>query len=212
MLFYQRLAEEAEELGVDLVGDLHEFGRILFELAVVAIDDDELARIVLDPGFVAVVEAGEEVHAHGLLEVAATLVNLVDEVRQAGADVDHEVGEADQGDHGVEEVGVVVKVAVGHHAHGVEVGGEDAGVFEDGTVLHDGVGALGDLDYLLEALGQEVDLDVEGPTGHVGIVICQIGIVVDGLEAWCPTVALGEHLGECGFAATDVAGDGDMHI
>ena len=197
--------EKSEEVGIDVVGDLEEISGVLLEVACVAIDDDEVALVVVDPFLITAVKASEVVERHGLLVVASALVNMIDKVGQRTADVDHQVGQASESDHGVKEVAVVIEVTVGHHAHVVEIGGEDARILEDGAILHDGGFRFGYLDYLFEALGEEVDLDIERPTRHVGVVVGEVGIVVNRFEARRPAVALGEHLGECGFAATDVA-------
>ena len=154
-------AKQTEEVGIDVVGDLEEVGGILLEVASVAVDDYEVALVVLDPVLVSTIEAGEIVERHGLLIVASALMDVVDEVGQGTADVDHQVGEACEGNHGVEEVAVIVEVAVGHHTHVVEVGCEDTRILEDGAVLDNGFLGLRNLDHFLETLGEEVDLDIE---------------------------------------------------
>ena len=153
--------KQTEEVGIDVVGDLEEVGGILFEVAGVSVDDDEVPLVVLDPVLVSTIESGEIVERHGLLVVASALMDMVDEIGQGTADVDHQVGKACEGDHGVEKVAVVVEVAVGHHAHIVEVWREDTRVLEDGTVLDDGFLGLRNLNHFLETLGEEVDLDIE---------------------------------------------------
>jgi len=208
----RELTEEAVELGVDHVGDLLEGLRVVAELTVVAIDDDEVAFVAFDPLLVAFAESLEVIDAYALLELAASLLDLCDERGYGAADVNHQVGQLDEGHHEVEEVGVVVEVAVAHVALGMEVGGKDACILENGAVLNDGFGALANLHDVLEALVQEVDLEVERPAAHVLIEIVEIGVVVDGLEACRPAVVGSKELGEGGFATTYVSCDGDMHF
>jgi hypothetical protein len=74
----------------------------------------------------------------------------------------------------------------------MQVGRKDTGIFKDGAILDDGILGLGNLHHLLKPFVEEIDLEIERPTGHVGIKICQIGIIVYGFETWCPTITVGE--------------------
>ena len=206
------LTEETVELGIDHVGDLLEGLRVFAELAVVAIDDDEVAFVAFNPLLVALAESLEVVDAYALLEFAASFLDLGNERGDGAADVYHQVRQLDEGHHEVEEVGVVVEVTVAHVALCMEVRGKDACIFEDGAILDDGVIALANLHDILEAFVQEVYLEVERPAAHVLIKIVEIGVVVDGLEACRPAVVGSKELGEGGFATTYVSCDGDMHF
>ena len=203
--------EESEELGIDHVGDFLEVGGVVAELDVVAVDDEQPAFVLADPLFVALVQAFEVVDADALLEVAAALLYLFYEVGNGRFDVDHQVGQVHERDHQVEQVGIVFKVAVGHHALVVKIGGKDACVFKDGAVLNDGMFAFGNFNHFLESFVKEVDLCVERPAGHVGVEVGQIGIVVNWFKTWCPSVTVGEHFGERGLATANISCYCDMH-
>ena len=137
---------------------------------------------------------------------------MLHQVGDGRADVDHQVGHLHERHHQFEQVTVVVEVAVAHQALTVQVGGKDARVLIDGAVLDDVDIALRDFNHLLEALVQEVNLQVERPACHVGIEVFQIGIVVHGLKTRAPPVVLGKQLGQGGLAAADVSCYCDMHI
>ena len=94
----------------------------------------------------------------------------------------------------------------------MQVRGKDARVLIDGAVLDDVDFTLRDLHHFLEALVQEVDLQVEWPARHVGIEVLQIGVVVHGLKPRAPPVMFGKQLGQGGLAAADVSCYCDMHI
>ena len=153
--------EETEKLCVYLVGNLAEVLWVLLEVKVVTIDDDELALVVLDPFFVAIVESLKVVDADALLEVSASALYVAHEGRDAASDVDHEVGQLHQTDHQVEEVGVVGEVTVAHHANLMQVGSENLGILKDGTVLDDILLTLGNLYHVVETLVEEIDLEIE---------------------------------------------------
>ena len=72
--------EESVEFCVDHIGDFLEVLRVAFKLCGVSVDDDEVALVVLDPLFVAVVESLQVVDAYGLLVVASAFGDLCDEV------------------------------------------------------------------------------------------------------------------------------------
>ena len=160
---------------------------------------------------VAVVQAAEVVDADALLVVATAFGNLRYEVGDGAAYVDEQVGQPDERHHQVEEVAVVLEVAVAHVSLCVEVRGEDACVLKDGAVLDDGVLALRYFDDVAEALVEEIDLQVEAPAVHVLIEVVEIRICLHGLEARRPAVALDEQLGEGGLAAPYVSGYCYMH-
>ena len=204
--------EEAVELGIYLFRDALEVGNAGLELQRIAIDNEQLPGIVLNPCLVALVQTREVVDADALLVLSATLGDLGNEVRDGTAYVDEQVGQTDERHHQVEEVAVVLEVAVAHVALGVEVRGEDAGVLEDSTVLDDGVATLGYLDHVAEALVKEIDLEVEAPAVHVLIEVLQVGVHVNWLEARRPAVTLDEQLGQGGLAAPDVSCYRYMHI
>lgn len=199
------VAEKAEEFTVYAVGYHGEVLGTVQEVAVVFVDDDEATIVGGYPVFVALVKPREVVYADALLVFAATLLNLGNQSWDGGAQVYHEVWLGDKLHHEVEELGVVIKIAVGHHTHIVEVGGEDAGVLKDGAVLHHDVLSLGDGHYILETLVEEIDLQVERPPRHVGVEVCKVGIVFHGLKFRRPAVVLGQHTGQCRLAAADVA-------
>ena len=205
------LWEETVELGIDLLGDALEVGDAGLELEGVAIDDEEFAWIALNPFLVTLVQASEVVDADALLVLTAAFGNLGNEVRDGAADVNQQVGQANEGHHQVEEVAVVLEVAVAHVALGMEVRGEDACVLKDGAVLDDGVGALRYFDNIAEAFVEEIHLQVEAPAVHVLIEVVEVGIGLDRLEARRPAVALDEQLGEGGLAAPNVSGYRNMH-
>ena len=127
--------EEAVEFGIYHIRHLLEVLRIIAKLTMVAIDDDELALVFLNPCLIASAEALKIVQTHSLLVLTSTLLNLRYQRGDAGADVDHEVRQLHQRHHQVEEILVVVEVAVTHHALSMQIGGEDTGILEDGTFL-----------------------------------------------------------------------------
>ena len=138
-------------------------------------------------------------------------MNLRHDIGNGRADIDHEVRQFDERHHEVEEVGVVGEVAVAHIPHFVQVGREDAGILEDSPVLNDIFLAFRYFHHLFKPFVQEVNLQVEGPSVHIGVEVLEIRVVVYGFEARLPAISFGEHSGECGFSASDVTGYCDVH-
>ena len=132
-------------------------------------------------------------------------------MRDRALEIDEQVGQFDHLHHHVEQVHVGVEIALGKIAHRHVVGHEHIDALEDGAVLDDGLGTAGDLHHVLETLGEEVHLEVERPALDVLVIVFEEGIVGHGLVFRGPSIVLGEHAGEGGLAAADVAGDSDMH-
>ena len=129
--------EESEELGVDLVDDLLEVLRTVFELDAVHIKDEQVVLVVLDPVFVALVQTGDIVDSDALLILASSLLDLADEVRDRASEVDEKVRRVHKRHHEVEEVRVVLEIPCAHEAHSMKVRREDACVLVDRAVLDD---------------------------------------------------------------------------
>ena len=75
--------KQAIEFCINHVGHLLEMLRIVAKLTVVAIDNDELPLIRLNPVLVATAQALQLVQAHGLLIFTATLLYLSHQRRNA---------------------------------------------------------------------------------------------------------------------------------
>ena len=134
--------------------------------------------VVPDPVFIAFVKACDIVDADALLVLASSLLDLAHEVRYRASEVDQKVRRVYKRHHQVEEVRVVFEVSCAHQSHAVEVRREDARVLVDCAVLDDHFVELGDVDYVLEALVQEVYLEVERPSFHILVEVCKIRVIV----------------------------------
>ena len=126
-----------------------------------------MALVILDPVLILFVETCQIIDANALLVLATAFLNLGNEVRNRGAQVDEQVRIADKGHHQVEEVGIILEVSCGHQAHVVKIGGENPGIFVDGAVLNDDIVGLGDVHHILESLVEEVNLEVERPPPYL---------------------------------------------
>ena len=138
-------------------------------------------------------------------------MDVRNQIWNARTNVNQEIWQLHERHHKIEKVCIVVKVAVAHHTHAVQVGCEDAGIFKDGAVLNDGVVTLADGDYVSKPLVEKVDLQVERPSCHVGIEIVQIRIVVYWLKLWYPIISFGKHGSEGCLAASYVSSNGYVH-
>ena len=133
------LFEETEEFSIYQIGHLTEVFRILTKLQIVTINDDEAPLVTLDPFFVTVVQALEIVDADTLLEVSASLLNVLDKCRDTALDVNHQVWELYQTNHQIEEIGIIIEIPIAHLTEVMKIRNEDAGILEDSTVLYDGL-------------------------------------------------------------------------
>jgi len=197
---------------VDLVDD---GGKVLFameEVHVVDLDDERLALVVVhDEVLVAAVQTLEIVDLNLLFVVASTLLDVTNEVRDAGSEVDHQVGHLDHVHHLLEELHVGLEVTIREVALFAVVGHEDIDALEDAAVLNDGVVGLVDVEDILEPLLEEVDLKRKRPSLDVVVVVLKIRIVADRLEPRFPAIMLGQHRGERGLAASYVSCNCYMH-
>ena len=94
----------------------------------------------------------------------------------------------------------------------MQVGGEDAGVFVDGAVLHHYIVGTRDFHHIPEALVEEINLEIERPTRYVVVVVFEIRVEVYVLKAGYPSIMLCKHCGKGGLSASDISGYCNMHI
>ena len=132
-------SKQAEELSIYQVSNLSEVFRILSELQIITIDDDKAAFIILDPILITLVQTLEVIDADTLLEIAATLLDMLHERRNAALDIYHQVWEFHQTDHQIEEIGIVLEIPVAHHTDIMKIRRKDTRILKDGSILYDGL-------------------------------------------------------------------------
>ena len=132
-------SKQAEELSIYQVSNLSEVFRIFSELQIITIDDDEATFIILDPILITLVQTLEVIDADALLEIAATLLDMLHERRNAALDIYHQVREFYQTDHQIEEIGIVFEIPIAHHTDIVKIRRKDTRILEDGSILYDGL-------------------------------------------------------------------------
>ena len=204
--------EEAEQLAVDLVRDEAEVGRVGQEVELVGLDDEHPPLVLLrDEVFVAAVEALEVAQRHLLLVASSALLDVAREVAHGAAEIDHEVGVANYVGHVLKQFHVGLEVAVVEVAEIVVVGREDIDALVDGSVLHDVLLLLLELQQVLEPLLEVEDLQRERPPLDVAIVVLEVWVVGYLLVVGLPSVVAGEEPRERRFSRSDIAGYGYVH-
>ncbi len=106
------LLEHSVQRRIYLVRNFSECLRIRLELLGVAVHYYQLSLIVLNPFLISFVQTCEIVDAYGLLALTSSLANLIHQIRYRGADVYHKVRQLHESHHRIEEVRIVVEVAV----------------------------------------------------------------------------------------------------
>ena len=89
---------------------------------------------------------------------------------------------------------------------------KDVDTLVDGAVLNDGVVSLLNGQQVAKTLFEEVDLEVERPPIDVLVVVLQVRVLLNSLEAWLPAIVAGQHLRQRGLSATNVSCYCDVHI
>ena len=205
------LMKQPVQLPLYLIQYLPQIFRIILEVDIIRIDDQQVADVVgSDPLLVALVEPLEVIQAHATLVIAASGLDVVDERGNAGPQVDQQVRRLDLGGHGLEKRGVILEITGGHEPHIVQVRRKNVGIFVDGPVLHNGLITPVNAQYLCVTIMEEIDLQVERPALHIQVEIAEVGIIVRRLIMHFPTEVFAQLSAEGGFASTDVAGYRDV--
>lgn len=106
------LLEHSVQRRIYLVRYFSECLRIRLELLGVAVHYYQPSLIVLNPFLISLVQTCELVDAYSLLALTSSLANLIHQIRYRGADVYHEVRQLHESHHRIEEIRIVVEVAV----------------------------------------------------------------------------------------------------
>src|SRR5690606_23383553 len=113
--------------------------------------------VIADPAFVVFVQVFQVVQPHGVFVFTSPFLNLPNQFRDIGSEVNQQVGCLNKVDHRVENVQVALVIAVADMAAFVQVGGKNVGIFIYGAVLNGGVFISPDFINLAEPAVQEID-------------------------------------------------------
>ena len=75
----------------------------------------------------------------------------------------------------------------------------------NGTILDNNFWTFPDVKDLFQSGIEKVDLQIEGPPGHVFIKIIQIGVVLYVFIDWVPIVMLSQFFGQGCFSCTNIS-------
>ena len=196
---------------MNLVHHLPQILGIVLKIHLVRIDNQQFAIAVAgNPLLVALVQPLEIVETHAAFVVPAPRLDVSHERGNARPQVNQQVRRLNLRGHGLKKAEIILKIPGRHQAHVVQVGRKNVGVFVDGSVLNDRVVALQNIEHLLVAMVEKINLQVERPPLHVVVEVCEVGIVVSAFEVRLPVEMAGEFFTERSFACANVPGDGDV--
>ena len=90
------IREKAEKLCIDLINHFLKVFRTVLELYAVHVKNKQLMLIILDPVFITLVQTGDIVYTDALLVLAASLLDLADEVRNRASEVNQKAFQMDR--------------------------------------------------------------------------------------------------------------------
>ena len=138
----------------------------------VYVDGQHLALVdVVDPVVVLVVQAREVTLVDRHLVGTAALADLVDQRGHARTQVYEQVGARNQVCRHLEDAHVGIEVARRHESHLVQICRKDMRILVDRPVLEQVAAVVQNLDRLVDAGPQKVDLQVERPSAHVFVEV-----------------------------------------
>ena len=156
------ILEQAVQFGVHPGDDVAQLFGIVLKVNVVHVDHQDLSLgVSRNPRLVALVESIEVVQTNGLLVFTATLLDFLDQVTYAAAEVDEQVRRGHEILHELKQLEEVFVVTRSHEPHGLQIRCEDVSVLIDGAVLYHVMSTGFQGVQLSEARRQEVDLKVE---------------------------------------------------
>jgi hypothetical protein len=119
-----------------------------------------------------------------------------DDVYEAGAQVDDEIGRRQIQRQDFVQFAVGAIIAIGHVTLPVKILGKDLGVFVDAAIQNGRLRQGRQVKILLGTVTQEEDLQVKRPGAHVVVKISQVGVICHRLESSLPAQARPQPFGE----------------
>ena len=104
--------EQTEESIINHIGDFLEVLRVALEVCCVTIYYHQVPFIGLYPVLITLVQTAKVIYPHRLFVLSASLLYVINEARDRASDVDHQIWQLYQGQHQVEEVGVIIEVTL----------------------------------------------------------------------------------------------------
>ena len=129
--------EQTEESIINHIGDFLEVLRVALEVCCVTIYYHQVPFIGLYPVLITLVQTAKVVYAHCLFVLSASLLYVINEVRDGTSEVNEQVWELHQRHHEFEKVGVIIEITLRHEPHVMQIRGKDTCIFKDSTVLYD---------------------------------------------------------------------------
>ena len=199
-------------MGIDAVHDATELLGVVLEVGLVLFNDQHASFIPIKyKVLVTGVQVLQIVQLHGLLIVAATLLDVGDEMGHGSPQVNHQVRQTHDLHHLLEEFHIGIEVTLAKVAHRFVRGSEHIHALENRTVLDDCMVGLVDVKQILEPFLQEIHFHRERPSRNILVIVLQIRVIVHRLESGFPSVVLGQHPRECGFPASYISCYSDVH-
>lgn len=149
--------EETKQFCIYLISNLSEILRVLLEIKMVTIYNNQFTLIVFDPILISVIQSLKIIYANTFFKVSTTTLDMAHQSRDATSDVNHEIRKFYQTDHKIKEVGIVFKIPVTHHTDIMKIWSENLRIFKDSSILNNRIITLGDFYYIMKSLIQEID-------------------------------------------------------
>ena len=87
---------------------------------------------------------------------------------------------------------IIIVIAFAHQSHFMQVGSKNVGVFINGSVLDNCLGASLDIQELIQSVIQKVYLEVKTPSWHVFVKIEQVWVMINVFKLGNPFIMLAE--------------------
>lgn len=147
--------EEAKQFCIYLISNLSEILRVLLEIKMITIYNNQFSLIVFDPILISVIQTLKVIYTNTFFKVSTTTLNMTHQGRDATSDVNHEIRKFHQTDHEIKEVCIVFKIPVTHHTDIMKIWCENLRIFKDGSILNNRIITLGYFYYIMKSLIQE---------------------------------------------------------
>lgn len=160
---------------------------------------------ITQPIVVERIEQTEVLSRYAGLNRPRSLANPLEKHGDWGCQVDHQVGSRQGGHNQFIDVTIRLVIPLVEVTQVMKDAGKNMGILIDAAVSDGRLRQVRQRQMLLRAMTQEEHLQVERPLTHVGVEVCQIGIVGDGLETAHPAQTAAQTFSKRRLAHTDIA-------
>lgn len=171
--------EQIVQLQVNLIYNKGEVLNAFNKIQFIYIYRQQLTfAVTANPVFIVFVEILQIIQPNGIFIITATLLNLANQFRDIGFQINQKIRGFYKSDHGLKNIKIALIILISQVTTLMKIGCKDMCIFIDRPILYRNPVATVYFIHLSEPAVQKIDLQVKRPSLHVTIKVTEVGVLL----------------------------------